>query len=307
MGMLVDGIWRSDEDRSMQSGAYRREPSKLDAVNVDDVAAQINYAPARFTLVASLSCPWSHGTLVARCLMKLVDRIAVQVAGGPRVEGYALVSTGPLARELNVRHVHELYTRTVTDYTGRSTVPLLWDRERGCIVSNASGDIIAIFDRLSNQTRLRPTHLSADIADLTKWIFENLSNAVYRAGKAQHQVEYEDAVTLVFESMDDLESRLQDKRFLYGDTITEADVRLFATLVRFDTVYATHFRCTLRRLTDYPNLWRYTREIYQLPGLADTVDFDEIRRGYYINDGDHNPYGLVGMQPVIDWWQPIPA
>ncbi|MFA3917054.1 glutathione S-transferase C-terminal domain-containing protein [Ruegeria hyattellae] len=301
MGMLVDGKWEEVADQSMVSGTYRREPSKLPTSIDADVLKQLTDAHDRFFLIASASCPWSHGAVLALTLAELTDSIEIQWAGGPRVEGYGLLAGGPVPDRSEIQHVHQFYTMTAPTFTGRATVPILWDAKSCKILSNSSADIIAAFDDVGNKINLRPAGLLDEIEDLTQFIFHGLSNAVYRAGKSQRQDEYDEAVDAVFHTMDALEDRLDGRAFLFGSQVTLADIRLFATLVRFDTVYATHFRCTRKRLTDYPRLWRFTRSIYQMPGVKETVDFDEIRFGYYVNDGSHNPFGIVGQQPEIDW------
>lgn len=301
MGMLIDGKWVGDADQSMKSGAYRREVSNLPSVLDADTLTQLANQRGRFFLVASASCPWSHGAVIALTLAELGDAIEVQWAGGPRVEGYGLLPGGPVPGRSELQHLHQFYTRTVPDYTGRATVPILWDSQTNRILSNSSADIIAAIDAITRTVDLRPAERLAEIDELTGFIFDGLSNAVYRAGKAQRQDEYDEAVDSVFDTMDALETRLRGQPFLMGPSLTVADVRLFATLVRFDTVYATHFRCTRKRVVDYPNLWRFTRRIYQMPGIRETVDFDQIRYGYYVNDGSHNPFGIIGQQPEIDW------
>ena len=208
---------------------------------------------------------------------------------------------GPIPNRADMHHVHQFYTATDPGYTGRATVPVLWDAQNRKIVSNSSAEIIAAFDAATQAINLRPAEMLGQIDQLAQFVFDGLASAVYRAGKSQRQDEYDDAVDTVFRTMDTLENRLEDRRFLFGADLTLADVRLFATLVRFDTVYATHFRCTRKRLVDYPNLWRFSRRIYQMPGIKQTVDFDEIRFGYYANDGSHNPFGIIGQQPEINW------
>ncbi|MEL7116436.1 MAG: glutathione S-transferase C-terminal domain-containing protein [Pseudomonadota bacterium] len=301
MGMLVDGKWEAEADRSMVAGTYRREQSALPTTIDDQVLASLGEERDRYFLIASASCPWSHGAVIALVLAGLQSRVAIQWAGGPRVEGYGLLPGGPIPDRSVRQHVHEFYTDTVSNYTGRSTVPILWDAQQRRILSNASGDIMAAFDAVSAEIDLRPQDLKEEIDTLTQYIFDGLSNAVYRAGKSQQQAEYDNAVDTVFGTLDALEDRLSGRVYLFGDTLTQADIRLFATLVRFDTVYATHFRCTRKRLVDYPYLWRFTRRIFQMPGIQQTVDFDEIRFGYYVNDGAHNPFGIIGQQPEIDW------
>ena len=301
MGMLVDGTWDDASDGSMVSGAYRREASALPTSIDAQLLDQLSKEHDRFFLIASASCPWSHGAVIAQVLAGLTDTVKVQWAGGARIEGYGLLPGGPLPNRADVQHLHEFYTATIPNYTGRATVPVLWDAMYGKILSNSSADIISAFDGASTALDLRPTDRREEIDALTQHIFDGLSNAVYRAGKAQRQDEYDEAVDTVFRTLDELEDRLQGPKFLFGEMLTQADIRLFATLVRFDTVYATHFRCTRKRIVDYPMLWRFARRFYQMPGIPETVDFDEIRFGYYINDGDHNPFGIVGQQPQIDW------
>ena len=301
MGMLIDGKWVNDADHSMVSGTYRREQSALPTLIDAHVLTQMRDEQNRFFLIASASCPWSHAAVIALVLGGLSDSIKIQWAGGPRRQGYGLLPGGSLPNRSAFDYVHQFYTATVSDYTGRSTVPILWDARQGKVLSNASADIIVAFDTISALINLRPSELRDEIDDLTRYIFDGLSNAVYRAGKSQRQDEYDQAVNTVFDTLDALESRLDGQTFLFGNTLTQADIRLFATLVRFDTVYATHFRCTRKRLMDYPRLWRFARRIFQMPGIRQTVDFDEIRYGYYVNDGDHNPHGIIGQQPDIDW------
>lgn len=301
MGMLIDGKWDGDADRSMVSGTYRREQSALPTSIDAKLLREVGSATGRFFLIASASCPWSHGAVIALVLAGLRDTIEIQWAGGPRREGYGLLSGGPLPNRSDFQHVHQFYTSTVVDYTGRSTVPILWDALDRKVLSNSSADIMSAFDAISPKIDLRPTECESEIDHLTQYIFDGLSNAVYRAGKSQRQDEYNEAVDTVFNTLDTLEDRLDGQNFLFGSDLTMADIRLFASLVRFDTVYATHFRCTRKRLVDYPQLWRFTRRIFQMPGIQQTVDFDEIRYGYYVNDGDHNPNSIIGQQPEIDW------
>lgn len=301
MGMLIDGKWDDGTDRSMVSGKYRREQSLLPTSINAEVLRQLDVEQGRFFLIASASCPWSHGAVIALVLSRMTEKIKIQWAGGPRHEGYGLLPGGPLPDRSKFKHVHQFYSSTISNYSGRSTVPILWDAKQGTILSNSSADIILAFDAISPSITFRPVNLRKEIDDLTQQIFNGLSNAVYRAGKSQKQNEYDEAVNFVFCTLDELEKRLEDRTFLFGGEITLSDVRLFASLVRFDTVYATHFRCTRKRLVDYPNLWRFTRQIFQMPGIRQTVDFEEIRFGYYANDGDHNPHSIVGQQPEIDW------
>ncbi|MEJ6404723.1 glutathione S-transferase C-terminal domain-containing protein [Yoonia sp. 2307UL14-13] len=301
MGMLINGKWDDVLDRSMVSGTYRREQSALPTAIDAHTLQQLDKEHDRFFLIASASCPWSHGAVITIVLTGLQEAVKVQWAGGPRREGYGLLPGGPLPNRSEFQHVHQFYTSTISDYTGRATVPILWDAKQSHILSNSSTDIMVAFSTISKSADLHPATLRNKIDELISYIFNDLSNAVYRAGKSQRQKEYDQAVDLVFRTLDELEDRLEGSTFLFGNDLTLADIRLFATLIRFDTVYATHFRCTRKRLVDYPRLWRFTRRIFQLPGIRQTVDFEEIRYGYYINDGDHNPHGIIGQQPEIDW------
>ncbi len=301
MGMLIDGKWDQNADRSMLSGIYRREASALASVIDADVLHALQYDPDRFVLIASASCPWSHGSVIALVLSELSAHLPIQWAGGRRIQGYALLPDGPITRLGEIQHAHQLYSLTDSTYTGRATVPMLWDSKHQVVLSNSSADIIVALNQAGRGPDLRPESLENDIDTLTNEIFDSLSNAVYRAGKTERQDEYDEAVNTVFDTMDHLEDRLMDQHFLFGTNLTTADIRLFATLVRFDTVYATHFRCTRKRLVDYPALWRFTRRIYQMQGIKQTIDFEEIRFGYYVNDGSHNPFGIVGQQPQINW------
>ncbi len=300
--MLIDGRWHDDADRTMQNGAYRREASTLPSHLDEAILAALKQTPERFVLVASSSCPWSHGAMLAWQLKGFAERLPRQMAGGPRVEGYAILPDGPLPAD--IRHVHQLYAATDSTYTGRATVPVLWDGRGRAVLSNSSEDIMVALDKAGRGLGLYPVDLADEMEAFLPQLFNGLSNAVYRAGMAQRQDEYEEATASVYATLHALEERLSTQTYLFGEAITAADLRLFATLVRYDTVYATHFRCTRYRLTDFPAQWRFTRRIYQMPGIAQTVDFDEIRRGYYLNDGSHNPFGLVADQPEIDWMDP---
>lgn len=305
MGMLIEGRWDEDADRTMVGGRYVRAASTfdgpIDAPVVDAIAA----GEGRYVLVASDSCPWSHRTTLVRAVMGLAEKLPLHVAGGPRIEGYGLLAGGPLdaGRGEPLRHMHQLYTATDPRYTGRVTVPVLWDAARERIVSNDSAAIMRALGSVGggDGVVLVPAGLEAEIDALNDTIHRGLANAVYEAGKAQAQAAYDEAVDRVFATLSMLEERLADRRYLFGAALTESDLRLFATLVRFDAVYATHFRCTRHRLTDHPNLWAYARAIYNRPGVAGTVDFEAILYGYYANDGMHNPFGIVAERPSVDW------
>lgn len=314
MGMLVDGVWNDQTDQFMQNGVFKREASLLPTQINDDVIERLKLVPSEFVLVASASCPWSHGAVLTAVIKGFSNILPLQWAGGARIEGYGLMPLGPLSQRplsqgQNIEHIHQLYTQTDPRFTGRATVPILWDNKHRQIISNSSADIIQLLNNARDGTGddaggdidLCPPHQVKQIEKLIQDNFDGLSNAVYRAGLAERQDEYSDAVDSVFQTLENLEQRLSDRKYLFGPQLTVADIRLFATLVRFDTVYATHFRCTRKRLVDHPNLWAFTRRIYHIPGIKETVDFDEIRYGYFINDGSHNPFGIISGQPDIDW------
>jgi glutathionyl-hydroquinone reductase len=206
------------------------------------------------------------------------------------------------------RYLHEVYTAARPDYTGRVTVPVLWDRERSTIVSNESAEIIRMlngaFGAYADGPDLCPESLREEIDEINRTVYDNVNNGVYKAGFATSQEAYEEAVTALFEVLYDLEKRLARQRYLVGDRLTEADIRLFTTLVRFDSVYVGHFKCNLRRLTDLPNLWAFTREIYQLPGVAETVSFEHIKNHYYRSHRTVNPAGIVPLGPELDFEAP---
>jgi putative glutathione S-transferase len=305
MGMMIDGRWMAHAERTVEKGAFVRSRDVfdrlLDAPTVEGIAG----GTGRYVLVASMSCPWSHRVLLLRAVKRLEDRLPLHIAGGPRVEGYGLLADGPIGTIAGkaIRHVHQLYSRSDPAYSGRVTVPFLWDLENSRIVSNNSARLMRGLDNVVSPGgfTLVPGPLLFDIDALNAWMFDGLSNAVYRAGLAEKQNAYNEAVDAVFATLDALETRLATQRFLFGAFVTESDLQLFATLVRFDAVYATHFRCTRRRLVDYPHLWAYARDLFQQAGIGRTIDFDTILEGYYVNDGVHNPHAIIAERPRADW------
>jgi len=310
MGKLLNGVW-SEQDASIQDGRFVRAPSSYDGPISGKTIAAIAGQPGRFTLIVSMSCPWSHRTLLVRAVKGLSDLLPIHVAGGPRIEGYP-VDAGtewtPPGTDRPIVHLHELYTASDPDFTGRVTVPVLWDSIAKMIVSNDSAQIMQALDAVAGagvpNFTLRPADLAPEIDELNGFIYEGLSNAVYRAGFAEKQAAYDEAVALVFESLKRLEDRLARRRYLLGPGLTEADLRLFPTLVRFDAVDAILARCSLRRLIDHPNLWAYARDVYAWPKIASTVDMDALRKGAYEADRTNNPFGIVAIAPDVDWHLP---
>lgn len=308
MGMVIGGRW-TEEDRVVEAGAYVRQKSVYDNnLTPADIAA-LGAEPGRFYLIASHSCQWSHRTLIARQIKGLADAIPVHIAHGPRVEGYAANGGAEWivpGTDERVIHLHQIYTLSDAAYTGRSTVPILWDSKGQRIVSNESAAIMRGLDAVRLEGRqfdftLLPETLRVEIDAINAQVYDGLANGVYRAGFAERQDAYDEAVVQVFDTLDDLEARLSKQRYLLGSVITEADWRLFPTLVRFDAIYHVLHRCCKRRLIDYPHLWGYARDLYAWRGVAETVDFDVAREASYKNDTSTNPYGIVGIAPDADW------
>ncbi|MEM0934276.1 MAG: glutathione S-transferase C-terminal domain-containing protein [Pseudomonadota bacterium] len=310
MGMLLDGRW-SKEDRTLHDGAYVRPASPFSACIPAELIRDIGAEPGRFHLIASRSCPWSHRTILARTLKDLEAALPLHVATGPRTQGYRMGTADRPWRvpgtNNRIEHLHELYTLAEPRLTARSTVPVLWDAAAQRIVSNDSARILRALDAVEVKGSagadwtLAPHHLHSEIAALSDRIQSGLSNAVYRSGKARRQDVYDVAVDEVFDTLDMLENRLSETRFLHGRALTETDLRLWPTLIRFDLVYHGHFKCARRRLVDFPNLWAYARDLLALPGVAATFDPDAIRKAYYGEDRDLNPTGLVAAAPELDW------
>lgn len=312
MGMLIEGQW-SNEDRTIREGAYVRPNSSYGEPIPATVIDAISADPGRFHLIASLSCPWSHRTMLTRALKDLDHAVPLHIAGGPRIQGYrvgAAEHPWTVPGTCNeIEHLHQLYRLAEGAYTGRVTVPVLWDAETLTILSNESVHILRGLDAVRSTARgidwtLRPTNLLDEIGALASRVQRGLSNAVYRAGKAQRQDVYDQAVDEVFASLDFLDDRLGRKRFLHGAIMTETDLRLWPTLARFDAVYHGHFKCTRRRLSDYPNLWAYARDIRGWRGVAATFDEASIRVAYYGEDKEINPHGIVATAPDVDWNAP---
>ena len=308
MGMLIDGRWTDDESL-IKKGAFERQPSVFrDCIESGNLAAFLEM-PGRFVLIASMSCPWSHRTLIVRNLKGFSEYVPAQIAGGRRVQGYSVNANAPWklpGTGKEILHVHEIYTHSDPGYNGRASVPVLWDSLHGKIVSNESMAIAKAFDGAVAPPgfldfTLAPDALKKDIDSLNARLYMKLANGVYRAGLAQSQESYDSAVTDVFNMLDALEERLSDRRLLFGQTLTLSDIVLFPVLVRFDAVYNTHFRCTRNRLIDTPALWAYARDLYAWRGMAELVDFDVIRAGYFLNDGSHNPFGILSIRPHSDW------
>jgi glutathionyl-hydroquinone reductase len=323
MGMLVNGRWQNDDLRSGAGGHFVRPQTVFrNWLTADGRAgpsgeAGFNAAVGRYHLYVSLACPWAHRTLIVRKLKKLDDAISVSVVD-PFMgdDGWAFsasdgsLTPGATGDDVNgAGYLHEIYTRARPDYTGRVTVPVLWDREKKTIVSNESSEIIRMFNSAFDNLGaagddLYPEPLRIEIDELNAVVYDNVNNGVYKCGFAKTQASYEAAFAPLFETIDRLENRLESRRYLFGPRTTEADWRLFTTLVRFDAVYYSHFKCNLRRIIDYPNLWGYTRDLYQIPGVAETVNLAHIKRHYYASHAMINPTRIVPVGPAIDFAAP---
>ncbi len=310
MGEMVDGAWRSDEDLAhAEDGHFRRPPTRFRGT----VAAGGPHPPAagRYHLYVSLACPWAHRALIVRRLKGLEGIVGLSVVHWlMREDGWTFADGPGVVPDPDGAHLlHEVYRRADPRYTGRVTVPVLWDREAGGIVNNESSEVIRIFNSGFDAVGATPGDfypeaLRPEIDAVNARIYDTVNNGVYRAGFATTQGAYEAAVGPLFDTMDWLEERLQGRPYLCGEAATEADWRLFTTLVRFDAVYHGHFKCNLRRLVDYPALWDYARALYQVPGVAETVDFAHIKGHYYGSHRGINPTGIVPLGPVMDWTAP---
>ncbi len=319
MGLLVNGKWQDRwYDTASTGGRFVRKDAAFRNWVTPDGAAGPSGAggfkaeAGRYQLYVSLACPWAHRTLIMRTLKGLEGMISVSTVHWLMLgEGWTFAEgPGVVPDTVNgARLLHQVYTAADPDYTGRVTVPVLWDKQRGTIVSNESSEIIRMFNTAFDGIGAKagdyyPAALRAEIDEVNARVYDTLNNGVYKAGFATTQGAYEEALTPLFDTLDWLEARLATRRFLLGDQLTEADIRLFTTLVRFDAVYVGHFKCNLRRIADYANLSGFTRDIYQLPGIAATVDIDHIKRHYYESHRSINPSGVVPAGPVLDFAAP---
>jgi putative glutathione S-transferase len=291
-------------------GSFRRQDSKFRYAVSDDGSTAFPLQAGRYHLYVARACPWAHRTLIARELMGLQDAIGVSFVSPLRDErGWEFIGGEYVDPVNGFRFLSEAYAITDPDYDARVTVPVLWDTETGTIVSNESADILRMLSTVfaplaEHPVELYPERLRGDIDDLNATIYDTVNNGVYKAGFARRQEVYEREVRALFETLDRLDARLADSRFLLGPEPLETDWRLFTTLVRFDAVYQIHFKCSLRKLVEYESLWPYTRDLYQWPGVAGTVDLDEIRAHYYGTHPMINPSRIVAMAPAAGFDEP---
>jgi putative glutathione S-transferase len=295
---------------SADDGSFRRQESQFRRWVSADAGARFPLVAGRYHLYVARACPWAHRTIIARRLMGLEAAIGISFVDPIRDErGWAFTGDRYVDTVNGFAFLSEAYTATDPGYQARVTVPVLWDKESGVIVSNESADILrmlgTVFAPLAEHpVDLYPEPLRSEIGALNDRIYENVNNAVYKAGFSRRQAVYEHEVHALFATLDKLDERLAQRRFLFGPAPVETDWRLFTTLVRFDAVSQFHFKCSLRKLIEYEQLWPYTRDLYQVPGVADTVDFDEIRRHYYLTHPMINPSGLVAVLPAASFDAP---
>lgn len=316
MGLLVDGQWVDQwYDTKKTGGRFVRTQTQFrNWITADGSAGPTGQAgykaeTNRYHLYVSLACPWASRTLMIRTLKGLEDMISISVVhplmlehGWTFEEGEGVIGD-PIFK---ARYLHEVYTAVKPDYTGRVTVPVLFDKKTKTIVNNESSEIIRMlntaFDGLGAKSgNYVPDQWLEEIDTVNDFVYHRINNGVYKAGFATKQEVYEEEVAALFEALDQMEERLAGQDYLVGNRLTEADIRLFTTLVRFDAVYFGHFKCNLKPLTAYPKLWAYTKRIYQLPGMAQTVNFDHIKRHYYGSHKTINPTGVIPMGPTLDW------
>ena len=319
MGLLVDGQWQDKwYDTEASGGRFVREDAGFrNWVTADGSAGPTGVGgfkaeANRYHLYVSLACPWAHRTTIYRKLKGLEDMISLSVVhpfmgdkGWTFAEGAGVIAD-PI---VNASYLYEVYVAAKPNYTGRVTVPILWDKKTNTIVSNESSEIIRMlnsaFDEAgATDVNFLPKALLAEIDTINEFVYSAVNNGVYKAGFATTEAAYTEAVVTLFDALDTLEARLADQRYLLGDTITEADWRLFTTLVRFDAVYVGHFKCNIRRIVDYPNLWGYLRDLYQVPGIAETVNIEHIKAHYYTSHANINPTRIIPVGPLLDFNEP---
>ena len=319
MGLLQNGRWVNQWYDTKETGGrfVRKPPQFRNWITVDGSAGPSGTAgfeaeAGRYHLYVSLACPWAHRTLIFRALKGLEDMISVSVVHWYMAEhGWTFEpGDGIVPDTINgARYMYEVYTKAMPDYSGRVTVPVLWDKKTETIVSNESPEIIRMFNSAFDGIGAKagdfyPESLRMEIDALNARIYDTVNNGVYKAGFATTQEAYEEAVQPLFASLDWLDERLSNQRYLAGATITEADWRLFTTLVRFDPVYVGHFKCNTRRIADYPNLSGYVRDLYQQPGVGETVNLEHIKNHYYTSHETINPTRVVPAGPLVDYTAP---
>ena len=310
MGLLIDGVWHDQwYDTRASGGRFVRSESQFRDWVTADGSSRFKAEPGRYHLYVSLACPWAHRTLIFRALKGLEEVVSLSIVDPLMgAQGWAFSDyPGATPDHANgKRFLHEIYTLAKPGYSGRVSVPVLWDKSSRKIVNNESSEIIRMLNSAfdawgSADVNFYPGALRGRIDEINALVYERINNGVYRAGFATTQAAYEEAFDGLFAALERIEALLSRQRYLVGERLTEADWRLFTTLVRFDAVYHGHFKCNLRRLVDYPNLSNYARELYQVPKVAATVDLDHIKRHYYASQKTVNPTGIVPKGPALDF------
>ena len=316
MGLLVDGKWHDRwYDTGKAGGRYIRGDAQFrnwvttDGSSDPSGVGGFKAESGRYHLYVSLACPWANRTMIFRSLKGLEEHVSVSVVHWYMAEnGWTFEhAEGVIPDPINdATYMHEVYTAADPGYSGRVTVPVLWDKKTNTIVSNESSEIIRMFNSAFDGIGAKPGDyypeaLRTEIDEINARIYSNVNNGVYKSGFATTQEAYEEAVVPLFETLDWLEQRLSGQRYLMGESLTEADWRLFTTLIRFDAVYVGHFKCNIRRLEDYPSLWAYTRELYQHESVAETINMYHIKHHYYVSHTTINPSGVVPVGPELDF------
>ncbi len=311
LGMLVEGKWVNQEKDRDESGKFNRTQTTFRQQITQDGSSGFKAEPDRYHLYISWACPWAHRTAIMRKLKGLETVIGLSVVAAEiHDRGWEFQEEPGAVPDLvnHARYLHEIYTKTEPHYSGKVTVPVLWDKFTSTIVNNESRQIIRMLDTefglLANDVDFYPQALREKIDQTIDAIYQPINNGVYRSGFATTQPAYEEAVVELFTALNEWEAVLTGSRYLCGDQITEADWCLFTTLLRFDAVYHGHFKCNLRRIVDYPNLWNYLKDLYQQPGVAETCNLDHIKRHYYRSHTNINPTQIVPKGPVIDFAEP---
>jgi putative glutathione S-transferase len=313
-GMLVEGEWITEREFATEEGRFVRGGTSFRERVTADGSSGYRAEPGRYHLYVAWACPWAHRTAILRKLKGLEDAIGLSAVGSfMGDDGWAFYDeSGVVPDAVNgARYLREVYLRADPSYTGRVTTPLLWDKETGTIVNNESREIIRMLDHEFDAVEgaranidFCPEDLYDEVERTIDEIYDPINNGVYRSGFATSQEAYEEAVTELFDALDHWERVLSERRYLCGDEITEADWCMFPTLLRFDPVYHGHFKCNLQRLVDYPNLWGYLKDLYQQPGVAETVNMDHIKKHYYRSHESINPTRIVPKGPIIDFTEP---
>ncbi|MBW7473081.1 glutathione S-transferase family protein [Marinobacter sp. M216] len=321
MGLLVDGKWHDKwYDTDKTGGKFEREAARFrNWVTADGAPGPFGDGgfkaeSGRYHLYVSMACPWAHRTLIFRKLKGLEAHVSVSVVHPDMVEnGWEFRPEADVHRDHlhGFRFLHQVYTKAAPTYSGRVTVPVLWDKQKHTIVSNESAEIIRMFNSAFNNLDgvradidFYPEALKSEIGEVNERVYHTVNNGVYKAGFATAQDKYEEAYAELFRSLDWLEERLSSRRYLVGGALTEADWRLFTTLIRFDAVYFSHFKCNRQRIADFPALSGYVRDLYQVPGVAETVDIAQIKRHYYVSQRTINPTQIVPVGPALDFDAP---